>query len=175
MFVLHIFKIGPNWQLVQYTHKPTFLSSGVSWLISMLMFSEFHSQSWLLKYSSRLMALWRRLKMRIILEWEKGVRGYHTHELFLKFQVGRIALSLTVAFVQRVAGWGRRWGQGTCGWPGSSTGSSGSWRWCWHWACGKPAPAGSFWRTTSHGALQKSARLRGLIRNQNTEFISEMR
>ena len=51
--------------------EPTFLSSGVSWLISMFKFSEFHSQSWLLKYSSRLMALCRRLKMRIILEGDR--------------------------------------------------------------------------------------------------------
>lgn len=45
----------------------TLRSSGLSSLISMCMLSDFHSQSWLLKYSSRPMALCRRLNMRIIL------------------------------------------------------------------------------------------------------------
>lgn len=138
------------------TSKLTFLSSGVSWLISMLKFSEFHSQSWLLKYSSRLMALWRRLKMRIILEWDRegggGQRLGHTWPWFQTLR--QISASLTAVFDQTAAGRGHRWGRGTCGWPGSSTGWSGSWRWCLRWACGKPAPGGSFWRTTSHGALQ---------------------
>lgn len=144
----------------------TFLSSGVSWLSSMLMFSEFHSQSWLLKYSSRPMALCRRLKMRIILKREvKGYILYTRHGTVAPrfgFKAWRIAASLTAAFVQRDGGRGRRWGRGTCGWPGSSTGWSGSWRWCWRWASGKPAPAGSSWRTTSHGALQNEGMFSGI-------------
>lgn len=71
--------MGPWQRADRHADNPTFLSSGVSWLISMLMFSEFHSQSWLLKYSSRLMALCRRLKMRIILREEK--QEGHKHGL----------------------------------------------------------------------------------------------
>lgn len=132
----------------------TFLSSGVSWPINMLMLSEFHTQSWLLKYSSRLMALCRRLKMRIILKRTAGSQ-WRSQFYFVLLELNWIKdVGLTVASVHTDAGRGRRWRRGTCGWPGSSTGRSGSWRWCWRWVCGRPAPEGFSWRLTSRDALQ---------------------
>lgn len=46
----------------------TFLSSGVSWFISIVIFSVFQIQELLVKYSSNIMALWRRDIVFIILQ-----------------------------------------------------------------------------------------------------------
>lgn len=53
---------------------PTFLSSGLIWANSMAMLSVFHTQEWLVKYSSTIMALWRRVIVFIIL-WQTACSG----------------------------------------------------------------------------------------------------
>lgn len=62
--------IWPSHEFTQI--NPTFLSSGLIWLISMVMLSVFHTHEWLVKYSKTIMDLWRRVIVFIILkvtEW----------------------------------------------------------------------------------------------------------
>lgn len=51
----------------------TFLSSGLIWLISMVMLSVFHTHEWLVKYSMTIMDLWRRVIVFIILGVTEGL------------------------------------------------------------------------------------------------------
>lgn len=66
----------------------------------MFMFSEFHSQSCLLKYSSRPMALCSRLKIRIILHRERGMEDLrpnvlHVYNTIVMFVSLKTSLKIT--------------------------------------------------------------------------------